>query len=244
MKRTKLLSIILLLVWLMLTAESCGGPSAPATRPMATINNDLEGGKVTFTHTIPGEQFQLITEFSTGDPVAYWHITEPKNITMKAWITPNAGIDMEVLVEHVHADAFIMADASGWDGIITDSMDDNIHGGMQPGFWVTSTYPYEEVFSIQGFSKQMYESWTVFLTSYMAVTDTHSYPMTERNLIREGDTRGQKFQIVWDLTIRYPGETLYHTISVVDQFAVPVDQNPGQGTSDIWGNFTQFTPTP
>lgn len=206
---------------------ACGVPQATETRPVSSINNDLAGGKALFSHPIDGEGFILHTEFGTADPISQTHITQPKLIEMCAWIELVRTVDVEVLVEHVHADAFIQSDASGWDGTKTDSMDDSIHGLGQPGFWITPEHKYCETFSVEGHNETLFKSWTTFYTSYISSSETTPAPMTEYNLIKYGKTRGQKFQVIWNLAIRNPTtETLYHTTSVVDTFAVPVDQNP------------------
>ncbi len=217
-----------ILVMVALFTAACGGvPAATETRPVSSINNDLEGGSIEFSHPIDGEGFVLHTRFSTPDSITQTHITQPKLIEMCAWIEKLRSVDVEVLVEHVHADAFIQSDASGWDGTKTDSMDDSIHGLSQPGFWITEEHEYCETFSVEGHTETLYKSWTFFYSSYISSTDTTPEPMTEHNLIKYGKTRGQKFQIIWNLAIRNPEtEELYHTTSVVDTFAVPVDQNP------------------
>ncbi len=229
--------IFIILVSMTIILSACAStPSAPLTRETTIINNDLAGGSVQFRHTV--ESFVLVTEFSTPDPIEYWHITEPKLILMRAWIE-EGGDNCEVLVEHVHADAFIMSRYSGWDGIITDSMDDKIHSSLQPGFWITSTYKYEEIFSVEGYSQELYTSWTIFYNDFIAKTNTKPEPMTEENLIKIGGTQGQKFQVVWNLAIRCNNETLYHTKAIVDHFTVPISQNVQANKSQ-----SHFRPTP
>jgi|GEM_PF-666463 len=229
LQRLKKLAPWLALLLLMLALGACAPAAAPATNDQPQMANGLEGGKLTFRHQLPGEDFVLVTEFVTTYKAKYWHVTTAKNILMRAWIETldGAKVDAEVLVEHVHADCSIVSKYSGWHGVKTDTMDDSIHGVGQPGFWI-SQYPYEEWFAIEGYSKDMWSSWAVYYTDWYATSESKPKPMTEQNLVSIGGTTGQSFQVVWDLAIRYPakGETLYHTTSVIDNFTVPIDQNP------------------
>ncbi len=225
MKRTIL--FVAILAFFAFASVACAPEAAPHTNPQPVLNNDLENGALTLTHKFADEQFDFVTEFSSTYRLKYWHITEPKNILMRAYIKPKQGANVIVLVEHVHADAIVYSKYGGWDGTQTDSMDDSFHG-TQGGFWITENYPYEEYFAVSGYSPTMWNAWSIFYTSWLGHTDAKPEPMTEKNLIHDGGTQGQKFQIVWDILIRYPdkGETMYHTRSVIDEFMVPVDQNP------------------
>ena len=37
-----------------------------------------------------------------------------------------------------------------------------------------------------------------------------------------GGVYGNKVQVIYDLLIKYPGESLYHSRSLIDEFLIPV----------------------
>jgi len=225
MKRFSVLLAILgaLLAILFLTA--CGPEKAPLTKELPVLNNQFTGGKLTRAIDIPGEQFQLETEYSTEYDTRYWHITDTKNLRMNALIK-GAPEGTVVLVEHVHADISVMAGLAMVHGLPQDSMDDSIHGSDQGGFWITDKYPYDEVFVIEGYSQTLISGWG-FIVGGLGMSSLSEDRLTEHNLVEGGKAYGEKMQVVYDLLIRYPNEPLFHTRSVVDEFLIPVAGGAG-----------------
>ena len=218
------LLVLLFVVGLLCSCEE--GQLAPSTKEIPTLQNDLsEDNRLVLYHQIPGEKFQFVTAYSTDYNSQEWHLTDSKTLRMEARIKVNSGgEEVVVLVEHAHIDVSIVAKYASIHGWKTDSMDDKLHVGDQPGFLVTEEYPYENVFAIEGFSQTMIEGWSYYTGNYGYGTISQ-VRLTEHNLTNpENGTGayGNKFQIIYDLLIKYPGETYFHTRSLVDEFVVPV----------------------
>jgi len=201
-------------------ASGCDGQEAPLTKEIPVLTNDLAGGELTRTIEIPGEQFQLVTGYSTDYKTEEWHVTDSKNLRMTA-LTSGAPEGTVVLVEHVHVDISIVAALAMINGIPQDSMDDSIHGSDQGGFWVTDQYPYEEVFAIEGYSETLISGWGFVISGYGSVSLSEKR-LTEHNLVEHGKAYGEKMQVVYNLLIRYPGEPYFHTRAIIDEFLIPV----------------------
>jgi len=212
--------LILALVVVLMGASECDGEKAPPAKVLPILHNELAGGKLTRTIEIPGEKFQLVTGYSTDYNTDEWHITDSKNLRMTALIS-GAPEGTVVLVEHVHVDISIVAALAMINGLPQDSMDDSIHGSDQGGFWVTDQYPYEEVFAIEGYSQTLISGWGFVIGGYGSASLSEKR-LTEHNLVEYGEAYGEKMQVVYDLLIRYPGETYFHTRSVIDEFLIPV----------------------
>ncbi|MBP7832584.1 MAG: hypothetical protein KA035_02320 [Candidatus Levybacteria bacterium] len=186
------------------------------------LNNDLAGGKLVQTFNLGSECFDLRVEYSTEYTTVGWRITDSKTLYMRAEMSnmdPNC--NPEVLVEHMHADVSIKSRKEGIDGLKQDSMDDSIHGGLQPGFSIVPPYHYENVFAIEGFSQTLISGWSFYYSGYGG-GGINEKRLTEKSLVDDGGACASKFQIVFDLLIRNPGEEAYHTRSVVSEFFVPV----------------------
>ncbi len=181
---------------------------------LPSLNNDLVGGVYSSSSEVDG--FTFIREFSTTYDTSKWRITDSKSLLLKAWTTSTAD---EVLVEHVHIDISLKATRPFFDGITQDTMDDSIHGGDQPGFLISETHSYQCVFAVEGYSATFLEGWG-FACQYYGYAKVSEHRPSESGLRREG-VYGEKVQVVWDLAIRSPEDSLYHTVSVIDEFLVP-----------------------
>ncbi|HTE57148.1 MAG TPA: hypothetical protein VK694_00230 [Verrucomicrobiae bacterium] len=191
-----------------------------------SLDNDLEGGGATFEHDL-GSGITLMTSFSApGYDVDDWRITDSKSIHIQAQVASNSdGVmpEAEVLIESMHADVFIDARKNLMDGIKQDTMDDSLHGGTQPGFAVggPSEYEYTEVFSIEGHSDTFMTGYGYYMEGYGRSELSEKRP-TENNLRKDAKVTGNKFQIVWNVLVRLPGETTYHKVAFVDEFIVEI----------------------
>lgn len=184
--------------------------------PNMTLKNDLASGELTITSDIEG--LYLTREYSTTYNTSQWRITDSKNIMIKCSVLsiPNG---TTVLVEHMHADISLKSVYESFDGIPQDSMDDSIHGGLQPGFYITDNHPYECVFAIQGYSQTLISGWGFVISGYGSMT-VKEYRLTETNLDKTGGVYGNKIQIVYDLAIKNDTEPYFHTVSFIDEFMV------------------------
>lgn len=209
--------------------SSCGNDKIPAdvsrNQPITSIlKNDLAGGKLVQDFDLsPTDCFSLRAEYSTDYISTGWRITDSKTLKMRAMVVPKT-LDCrpEVLMEHVHADVSIKSSKEGIDGLKQDSMDDNIHGGTQPGFNISPPYFWEETFAIEGFSQTLISGWSFYYSGFGGGGKVEEKRLSEKNLISDGGACASKFQIVYDLLIRKDATEPYHTRSVVSEFFVPV----------------------
>jgi hypothetical protein len=184
------------------------------------VLDTLSGNTLTLSHDI--ENFKIKTVYDIGNySFNKWRITDSKNIKMTANIESLEDGE-EVLIEHVHADISIKSVAPQLDGTQQDSMDDTYHGVNQDGFLITTKYPYEDIFAIQGFSKDLIEGWSSY-SNGIGNGEISSRRLTEKNLISQG-TYGNKLQVVYNFLVKHKGEGKYHTKSIIDEVLIPIPE--------------------
>jgi hypothetical protein len=208
----RLLLVILLVI--SVVSVGCFYEEKVPVSDLPSLNNDLIGG--TYSASSEVEGFTFMRQFSTNYDTSTWRITDSKALLLEAWAIGGAD---EVLVEHVHIDIALKATRPFFDGITQDSMDDSIHGGEQPGFVISDTHSYQCVFAIEGYSDTFLRGWG-YACQYYGYAKVSEHRPSESGLRHEG-VYGEKVQVVWDLVVRSPGENLYHTVSVLDEFLVP-----------------------
>lgn len=178
----------------------------------------LQGNVLELTHYV--EDFKFKTTYDVEDyRFDRWRITDSKNIRMKA-IIEELEEGTEVLIEHVHIDISLKSTSPQLDGLTQDSMDDKYHGFSQDGFLITEEYPYENIFAIEGFSKDIMEGWSFYCGTY-GHGSVSSSRLSEEALIRNG-TYANKLTVVYDLLIKDKDEDKYHTRCVVDEILIPL----------------------
>lgn len=219
MKRISTVMAFILVFLSMFSATGCEPEQGLLTPQIPVLNNDLADGKLNILSSVPGESFTFLREYSTGYDAKQWRITDSKNLAMKAWVDNAKGIT--VLVEHVHIDISLKSRIESLDGWPQDFMDDSLHTGSQPGFWITDKYPYENIFAIEGFSQTLIEGWGFAVGGFGQVSIDESR-LTETNLVRYGRVYANKVQVVYDLLIKNADEPYFHTRSIIDEFLVPV----------------------
>lgn len=220
MKKT-LLAILLCCV-ILFTGCFYASEKVPVNTDLPKLNltqGGLTGNILELSHEVEG--FVINTRYSIGNNYNFenWRITDNKSIKMQANVIgcPEGTI---MLVEHIHVDMGLKAISPQLDGITQDSMDDSYHGVMQDGFLITNNYPYENIFAIEGFSKDIIEYWGFYCGSY-GTASGHSYRLTEANLISNG-VYANKLTVVYDILIKYEGEQYFHTKSIIDEFLIPL----------------------
>lgn len=197
----------------------------PSTeRTLQGITTD--DGDVSFQHEL-ANGVVVETRYTTDYEVDQWKITEPKTLNFSLSIVtdetagenPEGSAQPIVLVEHVHADVALEATRQGLDGIAQDSMDDSIHGGDQPGFYVSTDAPYSEIFSIEGFSESLISGWG-FATGGTGASEITQERLTENNLSEAGVV-GNEFSFIYDVVVQDPVTGLYSKAGMInDQFFV------------------------
>ncbi len=222
MKKTALLLVLVAVLVSMVLFPGCRTEQQLPTPKIPILNNELANGKLVIESPVAGEGFTFVREYSTSYNAKNWRITDSKSLKMRAWVKGAKGT---ILVEHMHADVSLKSRYESFDGWLQDSMDDSIHGGTQPGFYVTEQYPYENVFAVEGFSKTLIDGWVFLIGSYGA-GGIYEQRLTETNLVRYGKVYGNKVQIVYDLLIKAENEPYFHTRSLIDEFLVPTAIQP------------------
>lgn len=193
----------------------------PVEKGLDRLTSDLDDGTLVQTNPIPGEQFELRMEYSTDYDVKSWRITDSKTLRFAVRLASEVPAETTVLIEHVHVDVNLDAGKAGIDGLAQDRMDDSLHTGDDPGFYVTAAYPYEEVFSIEGFSESLISGWG-HAVSGTGSSRIEEQRLTEKNLREEGKARGNKFTFIYDVLVRYSPDEPFHKRVVVDEFIVPI----------------------
>lgn len=107
------------------------------------------------------------------------------------------------------------------DNLVQDESDDFYHGTSQDGILITEKYGYQKKFNIEGYSKNLIERWDFVCTSGFVTQGK----LTEEHLIRHGGVYANEIQVVYDILIKYENEELYHRVSVIDEFLIPVESD-------------------
>lgn len=186
--------------------------------PSITIDS-VKGNKLDLSHDIEGFKFKTVYETGRYD-FSKWRVTDTKSLKMSATIE-GLPEGTEVMIEHVHTDISLKSTSPQLDGLFQDSMDDSYHGVGQDGFPITSKYGYENIFAIEGFSKDLMEGWSYYCGEYGSISAMTSRRLSERNLISEG-VYANKLQVVYDVMIKHKGEDKYHVKSIVDELLIPI----------------------
>lgn len=184
------------------------------------VLNVLKGSTLEKTHEI--EKLKFITTYNTGDyDLSRWRITDSKVINMTAKVT-NVPKGATVLIEHVHVDMSLKSTNPQLDGLSQDYMDDSYHGTSQDGFFISDKYQYQNKFAVEGFSKDLIDGWMFACGSYGSGHITQER-LTEKNLVKYGKVYANKMQVVYDVLVKYADEDLYHVVSILDEFLIPVE---------------------
>lgn len=188
--------------------------------PMSTV---LAGGGISvgvqFTHAIE-EGIVLYTSYWSDYGAEKWWITDNKILNMKLEVgsQPDGSV---ILIEHMHVDCLIHSYRQDLDGLTQDMMDDKIHAGDQAGFLVTRVYPYEEIFSIEGYSEYLINGWMWIVGDFGSGRITQKR-LTEGN-VRDAGALGSEFVIIYDVLIKRSGDAYWHKQVIKDNFYVFLD---------------------
>lgn len=214
----KFFKLMVLLVTMALGMTGCGEETVPKEKELDVLNT-INGSKLEQRHKI--EEFEFVTTYDTGNyDLERWRITDSKTVNMTAEIK-DVPDGTTVLVEHVHIDMSLKSTNPQLDGLSQDYMDDSFHGTSQDGFFISDKYQYQNTFAIEGFSKDLIDGWMFVCGEYGSGSITQKR-LTEANLVEKGNVYANKMQVVYDLLVKYEGEEYYHTVSVLDEFLIPV----------------------
>lgn len=218
--------IVVLVAVLMLLMASCSsGPEQSQDtqheQGIGVLNNDLDGGNFAINTTLDAgtsSPIELRMVYSTDYDIDSWRITDSKTLKIRVELV-RAPETTQVFVEHMHADVNIQSTQAEIDGLKQDSMDDYLHSGDQPGFLITREFPYQEEFSVDGYSETLIDGW-IFQNGQYGRGEIEQERLTECNL-RELGARFNQFTLVYDITIG-TAETGYHKAIVTNQLRVPI----------------------
>lgn len=194
MKKEKRLSLIVVLLVLVLGVLSGGFAKDIFGEPTLA-------DWISFTHNLDSD-IVIRTTYSTTYGAEFWKITDNKDLLLFLEVV-NQPSDVIVYVEHMHADVTIHAYEEQLDGLLQDTMDDKLHAGDQPGFWVDPVHRYEEIFAVEGYSKWLIEGWMWFYSGWGS-GKTDERRLTEENIIKAGAV-GSQITVVYDILIEKDG---------------------------------------
>lgn len=219
MKRYFALVLIVVLAFILTGCMDDDVETVPEEKNLEVLNT-LNGSTLEKAHEIEG--FKFITTYDTGDyDLSRWRITDSKVINMTAEVT-NVPEGATVLIEHVHIDISLKSTNPQLDGLSQDYMDDSYHGTSQDGFFISDKYQYQNIFVVEGFSKDLIDGWTFACGSFGNGSITQKR-LTEKNLVQRGKVYANKMQVVYDVLVKYADEDFYHVVSVLDEFLIPVE---------------------
>lgn len=180
------------------------------------VYGDFSNG-IQFVHYV--NDIIIKTTYSTDYSVKEWRITDNKTIRIELNIIENPS-NVEMYIENMHADIFVEATRDYVDGIKQDTMDDRLHSGVQSGFYVSLKHSYEEVFSIEGYSKFLTEAW-MFMWSGFGYGSQREVRLTEKNLVSYG-VYGSEIVVIYDILLRDETGFLYK-VFIRDVFIVSLN---------------------
>lgn len=192
-----------------------------------TLTVDEETAKMQTSQTLDvhGETFKLICNYDTGKyDVNNWHVTDDKSINMEVY-TKNLPDGYQVYIDHVHIDISLKSTKPQLNGLFQDSMDDTSHQIPTNGFYIDNETKYYNTFAIKGYNQQFYQMWGYLYGSYGSISSSN-VRLTEQNLL-DSNVYAEKLHVVYDLNIKGPDDTEFHTISVESATLIPVSQDAG-----------------
>lgn len=179
------------------------------------------------TQTLPvdGEDFSLIVKYDTGNyPTDSWEITSAKSISMEVK-TSELPEESEVFIDNVHIDSSILSLEPEFNSIPTDTMDDNIHTSMYPGFPIGNDMEYHGIFSMDGYSETLISGYTRGYYSRLLGWGSQRGSVEEVRVteddLKKSYVYGNKFQIVYDLWIKKTDNEYPYMRSVLSEFIIP-----------------------
>lgn len=224
MNKKRLIGIMVAGIMCTTLLTGCGEEkeTSPEEKKLPTLSTAT--GNVLENQNVLENDMSLITTYDTGDyNLERWRLTDSKIINMSAKLE-NMPENAEVFIEHVHIDMALKSTNPQIDGLSVDNMDDSFHGNTQDGFVINETYEYQNKFAVEGFSKDLISGWS-FVCGKYGSGEISQERLTEQNLIKSGEVYANKMQAVYDVLIRYEGEKYFHTVTVEDEFLIPVGKD-------------------
>lgn len=215
--------IMCLMVVLILCLSGCESETIEKDTTTDSINVNVEKPKLEQELEINGEDFKLKCNYTVkGYNISKWRVTDSKNIGMEVQ-TIGLPDGYEVYIDHVHADILLKSTSPQINSITQDTMDDTYHGLNQDGFWIDDNNSYYNIFSIEGYTDQFYQLWGYAFSNF-GVVDSSYERLTEKNILRLG-TYAERLAVVYDISIKKPGNDKLYTKSVSSEILIPLSEN-------------------
>ncbi len=223
--KLRIIGVIVLFALAIAGLNACSGSEASSPdsteKALESLSNSFEKGPLSLEYPIDGGKLTLVTLYTTDYKTKEWKITKAKTLNFGASLKRGKGGEGAVVfVEHVHVDATLWADSGSLGGIKQDSMDNSLHSGTEPGFSISDGYPYQGVFSVEGYSQTLIEGWG-YQTRSWGESEITEKQLTEGALVDKG-VDGNKFTFIWDLLVKYPGDVGLHKVAISSELVVPV----------------------
>lgn len=212
-----------LMIVLILSLSGCESETIEKDTTTDSINVNVEKPKLEQELEINGEDFKLKCNYTVkGYNISKWRVTDSKNIGMEVQ-TLGLPDRYQVYIDHVHADILLKSTSPQINGITQDTMDDTYHGLNQDGFWIDDNNSYYNIFSIEGYTDQFYQLWGYAFSDFGVVDSTYKR-LTEKNILNLG-TYAEKLAVVYDISIKKPGNDKLYTKSVSSEILIPLSEN-------------------
>lgn len=212
-----------LMIVLIISLSGCESETIEKDTTTDSINFNVEKPKLEQELEINGEDFKLKCNYTVkGYNISKWRVTDSKNIGMEVQ-TLGLPDGYQVYIDHVHADILLKSTSPQINGITQDTMDDTYHGLNQDGFWIDDNNSYYNIFSIEGYTDQFYQLWGYAFGDF-GVVDSSYQRLTEKNILKLG-TYAEKLTVVYDISIKKPGNDKLYTKSVSSEILIPLSEN-------------------
>ncbi|WP_188942493.1 hypothetical protein [Nakamurella endophytica] len=191
------------------TPAAVTAPSATGTRP--TVRNDLARNSLRRSLPVDGERFGLRVDYWTQVPTAQWSATSARDLHLAAYLSVTGATAPQVLLDRWTVQWRTLAVVPVLDDVLLDQWTDAPTGDL-PGWTVTATYPYASAVTSGGIADALLERWRA---------DGGTGVPSDAALHTAG-VDAVVVELRYDLSIRSPGETLWHRRTVLDRLTVPV----------------------
>ena len=173
-----------------------------------TVVNNLS--KNTLRRTCQVENFDFITTYSTGTyDLDKWKFTDSKAIDVSAEVK-NVSKGTTILINNIYINMTLKSTEDKIDEtVIQYCKNDSYVGKQQDGFLINETYNYQKTFLINALNEDFIDNYT---SRYGTLSEEYIVDKFYAN----------KIQIRYDLLIKNEGEELYHSVSVSEEFTIPV----------------------
>ena len=160
---SKKIASVLLTGGMVLVMTSCSSEMAPESNlnflktNVSDIDADELAKGIEDVKEVDGESFKLVVNYMAGDNA--WHINANKKLFFSIK-TQGLSDKLEVYIDNIHMDTYIISTKAAFNGISQDSMDDHIHNSLMYGSPINDNSNYFGVNSIDGENEQFIKGYS------------------------------------------------------------------------------------